>query len=111
MDMVREEITKLELSSNELVDVALETDYAQDFDLTVDLHPSDVDDVAPPTVKLSDVERHASPLSSFLLENSLYFGVNEIIGLQKLIENVKKMTVGNLCKRHQKSLHSYFKSY
>ena len=36
----------------------------------------DVDDVAPPTVKLSDAKRHASMLSSFLLENSSYFGVN-----------------------------------
>jgi hypothetical protein len=31
----------------------------------------DVDDVAPPIVKLSDAKPHASLLSSFLLENSL----------------------------------------
>ena len=35
--MKGEEITKLELSIDELVDAALETNYAQDFDLNVDL--------------------------------------------------------------------------
>ena len=38
-----------------------------------------MDDVAPPTVKLSDAKRHASLLFNFLLNNSLYFGVDEII--------------------------------
>ena len=42
-----------------------------------------MDDVAPPIVKLSDVERHASLLSSFLLANSLYFGADEILSFQK----------------------------
>ena len=43
--------------------------HAQGFDLNVDfndLHSITEDDVAPPTVKLSDVERHASLLSNFL---------------------------------------------
>ena len=48
MDMVREEIIELELSTDELVDVALGTIFAQDFDLNVDLVSIDVDDVAPP---------------------------------------------------------------
>jgi hypothetical protein len=48
------------------------------------IDPIDVDNVAPPTIKLS----HASLLSSFLLENSLYFGVNEIIRFQKLVGNL-----------------------
>ena len=41
------------------MDVALGTIFAQDFDLDVDLDSVDVDDVAPPTIKLSDVERRA----------------------------------------------------
>jgi hypothetical protein len=36
-----------------------------------------VDDVAQPILKLSDAKRHASLLSSFLLENSLYFDFND----------------------------------
>ena len=44
-----------------------------------------MDDVAPPTTKLSDAKCYASLLSSFSLENSLYFGVNEIISFQKLV--------------------------
>ena len=79
--------------------------------LHVGLHSVDVDDVAPPTVKFSDVKHHASLLSSFLLENSLYFGVNEIIGYQKLVGNKDKMTVANLGRQHVRSLDSYFKSY
>ena len=43
------------------------TNHAQDFDLNFDLHSIDVDDVAPPTIKLSDVTHHASLLSNFLL--------------------------------------------
>jgi hypothetical protein len=69
-----------------------------------------VDDVAPPTVKLSDVERHASLLSSFYLENSLYFGAKVIINFQKLVGNLDKMTVANLDRQHQSSLDSNFKS-
>ena len=68
--MEGEEIFELGLSPNELVDVALGINYAQGFDLNVDMHSVDVDDVAPPTIKLSDVECHASLLSNFLLDNS-----------------------------------------
>jgi hypothetical protein len=35
-----------------LVDAALGINYAQGFDLNVDFHSVDVDDVAPPTVRL-----------------------------------------------------------
>ena len=91
IQMEWEEITKLELSTNEMVDVALGFNYAQNFDLNVVLHSIDVDDVAPPTVKLNDAKRHASLLSNFLLDNSLRFHVNKIISFQKLVENSNKM--------------------
>ena len=64
--MEGEEILELELNSNELVDVALKTNYAQDFDLDVDLDLVNVGDVDPPTIKLIDAQCHASLLSSFL---------------------------------------------
>ena len=48
--MEGEEITELELSVDELADVALGIKYAQGFDLNVDLHSVDVDEVAPPTI-------------------------------------------------------------
>jgi hypothetical protein len=41
------------LNTYESVDVALRINYAQGFDLNVDLHSIDVDDVAPPIVKHS----------------------------------------------------------
>ena len=41
IQMEGEEITELELRTNELVDVALGTNYAQDFDLNVDLDSID----------------------------------------------------------------------
>jgi len=56
--------------------------YAQGFDLNVDFHLVDVDDVALPIVKISDAKRHASLLSNFILNNSLHFGVNEILSSQ-----------------------------
>ena len=68
----------------------------------------DMDDVTPPTIKLSDAKRHASLLSSFLLENSLHFGVNGMISVQKLVTHLDKMTFGNLGRQHQRSLDSYF---
>ena len=104
------ESTELELSTDELVDVALGINYAQSFDLNVDLHSVDVDDVAPPIVKLSDAKHHASLLSNFLLDNSLHFGVNEIICFQKLVENLDEMAIANLGRQHQRSLNSYLKS-
>ena len=58
---LRLKITELELSTDELVDVALEINHAQGFDL----HSVDVNDVDPPTIKLSDAKRHASLLSNF----------------------------------------------
>ena len=43
------------------------------------------------------VAKHpASLLHSFLLENSLYFGVNEIISFQKLVGSFDKMAVAKL---------------
>jgi hypothetical protein len=92
IQMKGEGTTKLELSLDELVDVTLEINYAQGFDLNVDLNSVDVNDVAPPTIKLTDVKRHASLLSNFLLDRSLHFGVS----FQKLIGNVDKITTANL---------------
>jgi hypothetical protein len=69
-----------------------------------------MDDVAPPTIKLSDAKRHASLLSRSLLEDSLYFGVHETISFQKIVGNSYKMLVANLGRQHQKYLDYYFKS-
>jgi hypothetical protein len=98
------------LNTDELVDVALGVNYAQGFDLNVDMHSIDVDDVAPPTRKLSDAKHHVSLLSNFLLDNSFHFGVNEITSSQKLVGNIDRMTVANLGRQHHRSLNSYFKS-
>ena len=108
--MEGEEIIDLELSTNEWVESIVGVNYAQGFDLSVDLHSINVDDVAPPIVKLSDVKRHASLLFNFLIDNSLYFGANEIISFQKLVGNLDKMTIANSGRQHQRSLSSYFKS-
>ena len=72
MDTVRVRVASClvchrELSIDELVDVALGTNYEQDFDL----HLLDMDDVISPSVKLSDDNRRALLLSRFLLKNSL----------------------------------------
>jgi hypothetical protein len=48
------------------VNVALEINYAQGFDLNVDLHLVDVDDVIPPIVKFNDAKHQASLLYFFL---------------------------------------------
>jgi hypothetical protein len=45
-----EENIEVELSIDELVGVALGINYSHGFDLSVDLHSIDVDDIAPPTV-------------------------------------------------------------
>ena len=92
------------------MDVALGINYAQGFDFNVHSHSVDVDDVAPPTIKLSDAKCHATLLFNFLLDNSIHFGVDEIISFQKLIGNSDKMTLVNLGRQHQRSLNSYFKS-
>jgi hypothetical protein len=81
------------LSIDELVDAALGINHAQGFDLNVDLHSIDVDDVAPPIIKPSDSICHASLLFNFLLSNSLHFGVNEILSSQNLIGNLDKMII------------------
>jgi hypothetical protein len=62
------------------------------------------------TVKRSDAKRHAPLLSNFLLNNSLHFGVNEVLSSQKLVGNLDKMTVAKIGRQHQRSLNSYFKS-
>ena len=108
--MEGEEINERESSIDDLVDVALGIIYAQGFDLNVDQHSIDVDDVVAPTIKLSDAKHHASLLSNFLVDNSLYFGVNEIISLQKLVGNSYTTIVANLGRQHHRSLNSYFKS-
>jgi hypothetical protein len=53
IQMKGEEITELELNTDEFVDANLGINQAQGFDLNVDLHSVDVADVAPPTIKLS----------------------------------------------------------
>jgi hypothetical protein len=70
------------LSTDELVDVALGTNYVQEFVLNVDLDSINMNDVAPPTVKCIESKCHASLLSGFLLDNPLYFGVSEIFSFK-----------------------------
>ena len=82
------------------MDVALGINYAQGFDFNVHSHSVDVDDVAPPTIKLSDAKHHASLLSNFLVDNSLHFGANEMISFQKLTWSLNKMTIANLGRQH-----------
>jgi hypothetical protein len=48
IQMEGEEIIELELNTDELLDFALGINYAQGFDLNVDMHLVNVDDVAPP---------------------------------------------------------------
>jgi hypothetical protein len=101
------ETIELELSNDELVDGALGINYAQGY-LNVDLHSIDrCGWCALPTVKFSDAKHHASLLFNFLLDNSLHFGVNEIISFQILVGNLDKMTVANLGRQHHRSLNSY----
>ena len=91
--------------------VALHNNFAQEFDMNVDIHSIHVDDVALPTTKLGDAKCHASLLSSFLLDKSLYLNVNEIISFQKVVGNLDKMIVANLGRQHQRYLDFYFKNF
>jgi hypothetical protein len=52
-----------------------------------------------------DAKHHAS---LHFGDNSLHFGVNEILSFQKLVGNLDKMTNANLGRQHQRSLNSYF---
>ena len=70
----------------------------------------DMDDVAPPAIKLSDAKHHASLLSSLFFENSIDFGVDESISFQKSGGNLDTMPVASLGSQHHRSLESYFKS-
>ena len=45
------------------MDVAFGINYAQGFDINVDTHSVDADDVAPPAVKLSDA-KHTTSLTN-----------------------------------------------
>jgi hypothetical protein len=71
--MEGDQINELGLSTNELVDVALGISYAQGFDLNVDLHSVDVNDVSPPTINLRDAKRNASLLFNFLIRQLFTF--------------------------------------
>ena len=51
IQLEREKTNELELSIIELVVAALGINYAQGFDVNVDLHSVDVDDVSPPIKK------------------------------------------------------------
>ena len=114
IQMEGKKITELESSTiNEVMDVAFwGINFAQGFDFNVDMHSANVDDVALPTIKLSDAKRHASLLSNFSLDNSLHFGVNEIISFQKLVPwNLDKMTIANVGRQHHKSLELLFQEF
>jgi hypothetical protein len=50
IQMEGEESIELELSIDELLDATLGINHAQGFDLIVDMHSIDVDDIAPPTI-------------------------------------------------------------
>jgi hypothetical protein len=111
IQMEGEENYELELSIGELVDTTLGINHAQGFDLNVDLHSLDVDDVTPLTVKLSNAKCHASLLSNFLLDNSLHFGVKKMLSFQKLVRNLDKMKIANLGRQHHKIFELLFQEF
>ena len=49
---------------------------------------------------LQNVMHHCCLVFIYLLENSLYFGVNEITSFQKLVGNLEKITIANLGRQH-----------
>ena len=78
-----------------MMDDAWESIMHKALIFNVDLHLVDVHDVASPTIKLSDAQRHPSSLFNFLLENSLSFSVNETISFQKSVGSSDKTTIVN----------------
>jgi hypothetical protein len=64
-----EEIIVPILSTNELENATLETNYTECFYLSVHLHGVYIDDVAPTLLKLVDVKHHASLSSNLLSHN------------------------------------------
>lgn len=71
--MEGEDIIEVELSIDELVDTTLGSNFTNDFRLNLDLtHSVEVNDVTPPTAKLSDAKNHALLLFSFLFDNFAY---------------------------------------
>jgi hypothetical protein len=69
-----------------------------------------VGNVAPLIIKLSDAKRHALLLFIFLLENSLYFSIDEIISFQILIKNLDMVTIAYLGREHHGSLDFHLQS-
>ena len=84
----------------ELIDMALIVTKASTLSLDLNLHPVlDIDDQLALIVKLNDTQHHASMLSHFLLNNSLYFGVLNIISFQNILTKLHKKNVANLNKQ------------
>jgi hypothetical protein len=69
-----EDLIEEELINTKLVDKALEVVEAapSNLDLNIDPIPN-IDNQPPPIVKLTNARHHASMLSQFLLNNSIYF--------------------------------------
>jgi hypothetical protein len=63
IQMEGEEIIELELNIDELVDVALGINRAQGFDLNVDMHSIDVDDVTPTAPYALETTKICGPTS------------------------------------------------
>ena len=62
------------------MDMVRGNNHAEDFDLNLDPHCVDVDDVASPTIiKLNDAKRHASLLSKFIVSHVMITIVKALI--------------------------------
>ena len=61
--------TELKLNIDELVDANLRTHLPLKIYHNIDVDSIDIDDVASPTIKLSDAKHRASLLSSSLVDN------------------------------------------
>ena len=110
-EMDGEDFIEEELTSIELVNMALEVVEASPSNLVLNVDPiPNVGDQRPPIVKLTDTQHHASMLSHFLLNNSVNFSVQDVTNFQKVLRKLDKMGVANHNKQQQRTSNSYFRS-
>jgi len=108
VDIAGEECIEAEYGTNDLVNLAFENGLTMAHDFNFNTEVVNVDDQPPPVVRLSATQHHAQVLSHFSMDNSQDFNVHDVMEFEKILGRLRKMTIANRGRHHQRTLETYF---
>lgn len=91
--MKKRDISKEDIDTNKLVQIALDIDLCVKLELNIELNNSNsVKEQPPIVIKLGNTKLHGAILFHFIKKNLIYFNVLDVNGIMRIISKINKFS-------------------